>query len=589
MHLEHDARSQQTRELELELARVRSSAEAARLEARAAELELLIRRLSRADDVDLSDWTQPQSLQRESGHGRDNRPLPEPAGASTEPWSDRLARAKYRDDPSRRCETTALVLDGQAKSLYQQTGAVPTIAALWAPQVHAAGADKSPDRTIGPSGAEDNQVLPTHGPLRQHALWNSSAQQNGAHSVEEAEPLDIKAQKEAEPLELSEPVVVPAAVKSVSGSDHVTHRADRAAEIPAAPTLLKSGRTSRRPRVDTSTSTVTRKMEPVPLADLNADDKRQDARPRRRIRPASWVVSTLAHVAVLILFGIMTHASKGPKDQLAFTASAAESSEESMETFEIQSSEPQESEPTIPETAYDVSAIGTMAVAEVTIDIPEPMAAMSTAELLSSSSSSSSRSMMKSLKSDSKTNIQFCGVDGGGNHFVYLVDSSGSMQDGFQSARTELLASIDQLKADQRFYVVFFDEDSEYMRIRDPNADEPASVAATAENKQRLRKWAMMVQMNRGKAPYEVLPFALSLRPDVIFLLSDGEFPARIGDILREQNHQENLFGDSGPISIVHTIRYHGIEGETGRQAEETMMKIAKENGGQYRYVPKPK
>ncbi len=82
--------------------------------------------------------------------------------------------------------------------------------------------------------------------------------------------------------------------------------------------------------------------------------------------------------------------------------------------------------------------------------------------------------------------------------------------------------------------------------------------------------------------PYDPLKFALELKPDVIFLLSDGEFPQGIEDLLKERNQVENLFGDSGPISIVHTIGYHSREGES------RMRRIAEQNNGQYRHVPKP-
>ncbi len=329
---------------------------------------------------------------------------------------------------------------------------------------------------------------------------------------------------------------------------------------------------------------------PLPIAMVTPLDDESEEGSQRRFRPASWFVSSLVHAAILVLLGLFTLSSKPPKDQVAFSASSSESNEESMETFSIESNEPiEESEPVPSETAYDISAVGTMAIAELSMDVPPAPVPMASTEFLNESSSAMSKSMMKSLASESDSKMKFCGVEGGGNHFVYLVDSSGSMRDGFQAARNELLDSIDQLTADQRFYVVFFDEEPSYMRISDPNTDETASVMATPENKAKLRQWAMTVQMNKGKAPYEVLPFALNLRPDVIFLLSDGEFPTAIEEILQEQNRDENLFGDSGPISIVHTIRYHGIEGETGRKAEATMIKIAKENGGQYRHVPKPK
>ena len=92
----------------------------------------------------------------------------------------------------------------------------------------------------------------------------------------------------------------------------------------------------------------------------------------------------------------------------------------------------------------------------------------------------------------------------------------------------------------------------------------------------------MSIAMDRGRAPYEALRFALKLKPDVIFLLSDGEFPQGIEDLLREENRVENLFGESYPISIVHTIGYHSQRGE------QRMRRIAEQNGGQYRHVRKP-
>ena len=172
--------------------------------------------------------------------------------------------------------------------------------------------------------------------------------------------------------------------------------------------------------------------------------------------------------------------------------------------------------------------------------------------------------------------MQFCGVEGGGNHFVYMVDSSKSMGEAFESARRELLASIDLLKPDQRFYVVFFDADPDYMRLSDSNTDEPRSVNATPQNKAALRRWARRVKQDFGRAPKDPIKFVLTLKPDAIFLLSDGEFPQSFEDFVKEENRVENLFGDSHPISIVHTIGYYSKEGES------RMRRIAKQYNGQY-------
>ena len=300
----------------------------------------------------------------------------------------------------------------------------------------------------------------------------------------------------------------------------------------------------------------------------------------KRRRPAAVIVSALVHGLILLALACFTLSSHNPGDQVAIAGSVEDTDEVAIESLEIEAAEMevQENEPTPTTTAdYEVSDVGEIFAPEIDSD------SLETAPLVENMlSNSSSQAAAQSLLSDSQATTQFCGVQGGGNHFVYLVDSSGSMGDAFESARQELLRSIDALSPKQRFYVIFFDAEPDYMRLASPNADESRSASAIPENKQALARWAMTIQMDRGKAPYDAIPFALKLRPDAIFLLSDGEFPQRIEDLLRETNRVDNLFGDDTPISIVHTIGYHSREGEN------RMKRIAKQNGGQYRHVPKP-
>ncbi len=299
---------------------------------------------------------------------------------------------------------------------------------------------------------------------------------------------------------------------------------------------------------------------------------------RKRSRPAAWLVSAIAHLAVLLLLAAIGLQTRRPHDQVALSASTSEANAVSMETFTIESSEPeiQTDEPAPTEADYELSPVGEIMAADFA---PDAIATPAAASLTTNSTSSLAA---MSLKSESDVKTQFCGVEGGGNHFVYLVDSSASMGAGFESARAELLRSIDLLKADQRFYVVFFDAQPDYMRLSDLSVDEPRSVNATAENKAALKRWAMRITKDRGKAPYDPLRFALNLKPDVVFLLSDGEFPQGIEELLQEENKVENLFGDRHPISIVHTISYYSQEGES------RMRRIAAQNNGQYRYIPQP-
>lgn len=329
---------------------------------------------------------------------------------------------------------------------------------------------------------------------------------------------------------------------------------------------------------DSPAASVDWDISPAVVQTLAPDDESKTT----RRRPAAWLLSAAAHIAVILLLatiGLKTHT---PKDQVALSASAVSSSEQSVQTFEIESSEPEVTpevtEPTPSETEYEISPVGEMKVADFSPDSPvAPATAM--ASPLSSSSAASAMAM----KSESTAKMEFCGVEGGGNHFIYLVDSSVSMKEGFDSARRSLLESIGLLKPDQRFYVIFFDNELKFMRLSDSDVDEPRSVFATDENKAKLRRWSMTVPRGQGRVAYDdMLGFALEQRADVIFMLSDGEFPQSVEDFLKEGNRVTNLFGQSKPISIVHTIAYHSKAGET------RMRRIAEQNQGQFRYVAKP-
>ncbi len=319
------------------------------------------------------------------------------------------------------------------------------------------------------------------------------------------------------------------------------------------------------------------------LPEVPADDRATDTdRASKKSRPMAMIVSTIAHVVVILILAGFTLSTHRPKDQISITASPSTVSEVAMETFSIETSEPEvtPTEPTESATEYELSPIGEIAVAEFSSDAAPLFASPSVVSQMTSGAAASAAAMSLSSAVDAK--IQFCGVEGGGNHFVYLVDSSGSMGAGFDSARRELLESIEFLKPDQRFYVIFFDANPDFMRLASSTVDEPRSVEATPQSKLALKRWAMQIKQDRGKNPYEVLEFALTLKPDVIFLLSDGEFPQRIEELLQQKNRTNNLFGDDGPMCIVHTIGYHSEEGET------RMRRIAEKNGGQYRYVPRP-
>jgi hypothetical protein len=296
-------------------------------------------------------------------------------------------------------------------------------------------------------------------------------------------------------------------------------------------------------------------------------------------RPA-LVASVIAHLALLICLGFAGIKLKRPKDQVQFTASVATSESSSLETLSIDTAEPTVTDQPMlavePEFGDpELSELNSIDWSpEVNQAPPKP------GKGLMMSGDEANQAVFHDPATAKK--IEFCGIEGGGNHFVYLVDSSKSMGQAFPLARAELLRSIQALTPDQRFYVIFFDAQSDYMRIADRGINEAFSVSATAENKSAIGDWAMGVEMDVGQAPYESLRFALKLKPDVIFLLSDGEFPEGIEGLLATANQAENLFGERQHRSIVHTIGFHSQKGGA------RMRRIAQQNGGQYSHIPKP-
>jgi len=160
----------------------------------------------------------------------------------------------------------------------------------------------------------------------------------------------------------------------------------------------------------------------------------------------------------------------------------------------------------------------------------------------------------------------FFGQTGRGSRFVYIIDRSGSMDgDGFDAARFELIKSIRGLGEHERFYVIFYDSKAKPM---------PATglVVASEKNRQRYIEWVRSVSVGGGTDPTQALTLALTkLKPDTIWLLSDGSFSAGVTATIQRLNPRAKV--------QINTIAFHHRGGET------LLRIIADENDGDYRYV----
>ncbi len=159
----------------------------------------------------------------------------------------------------------------------------------------------------------------------------------------------------------------------------------------------------------------------------------------------------------------------------------------------------------------------------------------------------------------------FFGLQARGKKFVYVVDRSGSM-DGprLLAAKTELIRSISALKRNMSFLIIFYDDQFIIM----PGG---RLVKATESNKRKYFGWIDRISSGGGTDPTEAMKTALAIKPDVIFLLSDGEFDESACGAI-------SLANPGGRVQI-HTIGFQNRDGEY------LLKRIAKQNRGQYRFV----
>jgi hypothetical protein len=174
--------------------------------------------------------------------------------------------------------------------------------------------------------------------------------------------------------------------------------------------------------------------------------------------------------------------------------------------------------------------------------------------------------------SSGKAATDFFGIDGYGQSFVYVVDCSGSMNenDKFERARYELLQSIEQLNKDQSYFVIFYNHQAHPMEGNRLLLATPAHIAET-------RQWINFVEADGGTNPLPALLFALSMHPDAIYFLSDGQFDPGTIHEMRVRNRPNNRL-KTRQIPI-HTIAFYD------RFAAPLMQAIARNSGGEFKFV----
>jgi von Willebrand factor type A domain len=174
--------------------------------------------------------------------------------------------------------------------------------------------------------------------------------------------------------------------------------------------------------------------------------------------------------------------------------------------------------------------------------------------------------------SSGKAATEFFGIGGYGQSFVYVVDCSGSMNENgkFERARYELLQSIEQLNKDQSYFVIFYNHEAHPMQGNRLVLATPARISETT-------RWINYAEAQGGTNPLPSLLYALSMHPDAIYFLSDGQFDPNTIPEVRLRNRPNNRL-KTRQIPI-HTIAFFD------RYAAGLMRTIARNSGGEFKFV----
>lgn len=175
--------------------------------------------------------------------------------------------------------------------------------------------------------------------------------------------------------------------------------------------------------------------------------------------------------------------------------------------------------------------------------------------------------------SGAMVNTQFFGAQVWGSKFVYVIDRSGSMsqRDRLGAAKRELMGSLTKLPPETQFQIIFYNLQPAIMKV---GGAVNRLMYATDGNKTLAMRFLEQIAPDSGTEHLPALKMALSLKPDVIFFLTDA-------DDLRARDVKEATDMNKDQARI-HTIEF-GVGAEVDR--ENQLRELANRNGGTYRYV----
>lgn len=168
------------------------------------------------------------------------------------------------------------------------------------------------------------------------------------------------------------------------------------------------------------------------------------------------------------------------------------------------------------------------------------------------------------------------GIEAEGAKFVYVFDRSASMSIArgkpLAAAKRELITSLTPLERVHQFYLLFYNQET---RAFQPGADSGKLIFATDSNKAAAERFINGIQPEGATDHYVALSLALKMRPDVIFLLTDGDAKDDLSEAELAQLAKQNA-----AATKIHVIQFTA-DLPTGAN----LRTLAKDNQGEFKTV----
>ncbi len=302
----------------------------------------------------------------------------------------------------------------------------------------------------------------------------------------------------------------------------------------------------------------------------------------------SWLVSMIVHLILLLVLALM--ATGGGGDKLVLLNGQFDSSGESLDDallraeVSLSNIEPLNQSELLPKDfapPIDLSAV----LPSMSVDVGEMLKQQLAGGKPGVGDGDGESGAASGLK-DIKTGI--FGLISEGKTFVYVFDRSGSMNSSLQfssegtavysitplmAAKTELLKSLRDLGPKQQFHIFFYNHNvlpfSLSRKVSKP-------IPATPSNVQRAESFIKAVPGEGKTYHFEPLLMALQLKPDVIFLLTDGE---------EQDDPTEPQLRDIRNFNKNYRTRINVVQIGFGPRPDSSLVRLAAENDGKHLFL----